>query len=436
MVGISGTKMYAPRTVSAILGPKHTIKRLFSPSVGFQSRMRVKKTLFPWYDVSLGRDDMFEFEQGPIRPPSEAGSLLIRATRNCPWNRCEFCHTYKGQKFQIRAVDEIMQDVQKARDIADEIRATSWRNGHGGEVNDEVIRIIYDPYSRYGESHRSVAYWLYSGGTRAFIQDANSLVMKTEDLVAVLTFLKEKFPQISRITSYARAKILVKKTVGELKALRRAGLSRVHVGLETGYDPLLRYIQKGVTAREHVEAGRRVVESGISLSEYVMPGLGGRRWTQEHAIETARVLNRINPHYIRLRTLCVRPDMPLHEKVQSGEMELLDDDSIVREIRLFIEHLRGIQSHLASDHILNLLEELTGRLPQDKERLLAIIDRYLSLPDSERLIFKVGRRVGHYRILDDLHDVEGRLRIEQAIRQLREQGAGTVEETIKSMMAQ
>ncbi len=378
---------------------------------------------------------MFAFEQGPIRPPSEAGSLLIRATRNCPWNRCEFCHTYKGQKFQIRSVDEINEDIQKVRDIADEIRQISWRHGHGGLINDEVIRIIYDQRSRYGESHRSVAYWLYLGGTRAFIQDANSLVMKTQDLVAVLTFLTEKFPQITRITSYARAKTLAKKTVGELRALHRAGLSRIHVGLETGYNPLLTYIRKGVTAKEHVEAGKKVVESGISLCEYVMPGLGGRKWTHEHAIETARVLNQINPDYVRLRTLYVRSDMGLYQKVQSGEMELLDDDEVVQEIRLFVGHLNGIQSTLMSDHILNLLEEIRGHLPEDKEKLLTIIDRYLSLPPEERLIFTVGRRAGLYRRLDDLKDATNRLRVQQVIQRLGELGSGKVEETIKLMMA-
>jgi len=378
---------------------------------------------------------MFEFEQGPIRPPSEAGSLLIRATRNCPWNRCEFCHTYKGQKFQIRSVDEIKEDIQKARDIADEIRQVSWRHGHGGGVNDEIIRIIFDQRSRYGESHRSVAYWLYFGGTRAFIQDANSLVMKTQDLVAVLTLLKEKFPQITRITTYARSKTLAKKTVGELRDLHRAGLSRIHVGLETGYDSLLAYIRKGVTAREHVEAGKKVMKSGISLCEYVMPGLGGKRWTHQHAVETARVLNQINPDHIRLRTLYVRSDMSLHQKVRSGEMELLDDDEVVQEIRLFIEHLNGIQSTLVSDHILNLLEEVEGHLPEDKEKLLAIIDRYLSLAAEERLIFAVGRRAGLYHRLDDLKDAANRLRVQQAIRRLEELGSGKVEETIKSVMA-
>ncbi len=378
---------------------------------------------------------MFEFEQGPIRPPSEAKSLLIRATRNCPWNRCEFCHTYKGQKFQIRSVDEIKEDIQKARDIADEIGELSWRKGCGGEVNDEVVRTVFDRYSGYSDSYRSVASWLYFGGTQVFIQDANSLQMKTEDLIAVLSYLREKFPTINRITSYARSKSLARKTVKELKALYNAGLSRIHVGLETGYDPLLTYIRKGVTEKEHVEAGKKVVKSGISLSEYVMPGLGGKKWTREHAIETAKVLNQINPHYIRLRTLYVRSDMALYHKVQSGEMEVLGDDDVVHEIRLFIEHLNGIQSYLASDHILNLLEEVEGQFPHDKDKLLAVIDRYTSLPAEERLIFKVGRRAGLYRRLDDLRDEGTRVRVGQAISRLNEKGSGNVEETLKSMMA-
>jgi hypothetical protein len=378
---------------------------------------------------------MVEFEQGPIRPPSEARSLLIRATRNCPWNRCEFCHTYKGQKFGIRSVDEIKQDIRKASEIADEIRELAWRHGYGGDVNDEVLRTLYAQPSRYGESYRSVAFWLYWGGTQAFLQDADSLIMKTDDLVAVLTFLKETFPQISRVTSYSRSKTLATKTVEELRALHKAGLSRIHVGLETGYDPLLAYIRKGVTAKEHQEGGKKAVASGISLCEYVMPGLGGKRWSRDHAIETAQVLTQINPHYIRLRTLYVRSDMILHQKVQSGEMKLLSDDEVVREIRLFVEHLDGIQSYLVSDHILNLLEELEGRFPQDKGRLLAIIERYLSLPAETRLIFLVGRRIGLYHNLDDLQDLKCRLKVEEAVSRLAEMGSGKVEDTLKSMMA-
>jgi histone acetyltransferase (RNA polymerase elongator complex component) len=142
--------------------------------------------------------------------------------------------------------------------------------------------------------------------------------------------------------------------------------------METGYDPLLQYMKKGVTAKEQVQAGKMVVQSGISLSEYVMPGLGGKRWSREHATETARVLNEINPDFIRLRSLYVRRNMPPYSKVESGAFVRLSDDEVASEIKLFISNLNGIQSTVVSDHILNLLEEVQGKLPEDRERILRI----------------------------------------------------------------
>jgi radical SAM superfamily enzyme YgiQ (UPF0313 family) len=212
---------------------------------------------------------------------------------------------------------------------------------------------------------------------------------------------------------------LSKKTVEELKELRKAGLSRIHIGMETGYDPLLQFMKKGVTAEEQVRGGRNVVESGISLSEYVMPGLGGERWWREHAVETAKVLNQINPDYIRFRTLYVRPNMPLYEKVEKGEFVRPSDDQIVAEIRLFLETLDGIRSTVVSDHILNLLEEVQGKLPEEKGKMLAVIDRYQAWPPEERLRFRVGRRLGYLRNLDDLEDPALSSRIDQIIQEVR-----------------
>ncbi len=217
-------------------------------------------------------DDFLEI--GPIRPPSEAQSLLIRVTRNCPWNKCEFCHTYKGEVFSLRAVEEIKKDIDRLKAIVDEIQTLSWSLGYAGEINPYVLQAIFRRRGSYHHAYQSVVNWLYFGGTQVFLQDANSLILKTGDLVTVLKYLKEKLPAIQRITSYARSKTIAKKTVAELKELRAAGLSRIHIGLESGYDPLLVYMKKGVTAKEHIQAGRKVVESGISLSEYVMPGFG------------------------------------------------------------------------------------------------------------------------------------------------------------------
>ena len=358
------------------------------------------------------------FEMGPIRPPSEAQSLLIRVTRNCPWNKCEFCHTYKGEKFSFRSVEEIKKDIDRVKEIVDEIRRASWSMGFAGSLDQGVLRAIFSRSARYGQTFQSVAGWLYFEGNQVFLQDANSLILKTVDLIEILKYLKEKLPSIQRITSYARAKTLAKKSLEEMKELHQAGLSRIHIGLETGYDPLLEYMKKGVTAREHIQAGRNVMESGISLSEYVMPGLGGQRWWREHAGETAKVLNQIDPHFIRLRTLYVRKDMPLYEKVKTAEFIRPSDDEIVSEIRLFIETLDGIHSTVASDHVLNLLEEVQGKLPEEKEKMIGVIDHYLSLPAEERLHYRVGRRTGYYRSLDDPEDLDLRRQVGRIIDQV------------------
>jgi len=376
----------------------------------------------------------FSFEQGPIRPPSEAKSLLIRATRNCPWNRCAFCHTYRGTKFGLRSVDEIKKDIREARDIADRIREVSWRYGEGGKVTEPILRAICGNDGVFNDSSRSVAAWLYFGGESVFIQDANSIIMKTDDLVEVLTFIMEKFPDVKRITSYCRSNTASRKSVEEFKRLHDAGLNRIHVGLETGYDPLLKFIKKGVTAAEHIEGGKRIRESGISLSEYVMPGLGGDRWSREHAEETARVLNQINPHFIRLRSLHVVSGTDLYEMMEKGEFEPTGDEDTLREIRLFIENLDGIESAIVSDHILNLLEELEGTLPGDKERLIAIIDGYFSLSEDERLVYRLGRRKGIYRSLGDLSDTGVYLRLKSIVDQYRIKDHGRMDRELYKIM--
>ncbi len=346
-------------------------------------------------------DREFSFEQGPIRPPNEAKSLLLRVTRNCPWNQCLFCPVYKKSKFSLRTVEEIKEDIQTAKDTADEIKALSWKLGFSGEVNDQVISAIFNS-PNYSNAYRSIAIWLYYGTGACFLQDADNLVMKTKDLVEVLGFLREKFPQITRVTTYSRSRTIVRKSVESLKAIREAGLDRVHVGLESGYDPLLKLMKKGVTGAQHVEAGRKVLDAGMELSEYVMPGLGGQALWREHATATAKVLNQINPHFIRLRSLRVPDRVPLSAKLKSGEFEMQTDDMLAEEVKLFIETLDGITSMVTSDHIMNLLEEVTGKLPEDKEEMLEVIRKYQELPDSERLIYRVGRRGGAYRSTDDL----------------------------------
>ena len=375
------------------------------------------------------------FEQGPIRPPSEAQSLLLRLTRNCPWNRCEFCHTYKGQKFSLRTVEEVKKDIDTVSEIALELKALSWRVGEGGEITANLVRFVLQNPREYPDTFRSIVLWLYVGGKNVFLQDANSLVLKTDHVVEVLTYLRKKFPFVERITTYARSKTLSKKSVDELRSLHRAGLSRIHIGLETGYDPLLEVIQKGVTAEEHIIAGRKVKDSGISLSEYVVLGLGGKKMWREHAIETARVLSQINPDFIRVRTLKVLKTMPLYEKIARGEFVLMSDEEVVLEEKLLIEHLNGINSRFVSDHILNLLEEVEGKLPEGKEKMLAVIDQYLALSAEEKENFRLGRRAGIYRFLSDLQNPELHNEVEKAIKRIKDETPGGIEAVISELMS-
>ncbi len=344
---------------------------------------------------------------GPIRPPSEGRdhSLLIRATRNCPWNRCRFCPVYKGRKFEYRSMAEVKEDIDVARAVAGELKSASWRLGLGGRIDRTVLGAIVNgnPELYGGDSPDpagvelcagslvNVANWLASGGRTAFLQDADSLIMRVPELLEVLKHLKGSFSSIERITSYARAKTASRRSVAELKELHDAGLSRLHVGLESGSDKVLQYMEKGVTAEEHIRGGRAVVEAGISLSEYVMPGLGGKKWSESHALESARVLNAIGPDFIRLRSLGVRKNTPLHEQMGSADFQILDEDEMVSEIGLLVENL-DCRSYLASDQMSNLLWEVEGQLPDDKEAMLDTISRYLSKAPMERLRFCLERR--------------------------------------------
>jgi radical SAM superfamily enzyme YgiQ (UPF0313 family) len=340
------------------------------------------------------------FELGPIRPPSEAFSLLIRVTRNCPWNRCKFCPIYKGDKFQLRSVAEVKQDISTAKVIADNIKELAWKSGRGDSLREVATMVSNNPPN---DAYRNVALWLYAGGKHAFLQDANTLIMKTPDLAEVIKYLKETFPGISRITSYSRSKTAARKSLEELILLREAGLSRIHVGLESGYDPVLQFMDKGVTAADHIIGGKNVVASGISLCEYIMLGVGGRKMWREHATETARVLNQINPDFIRFRTLTIQPRMLLYNNVVSGDFIRETDEEIIEEEKLLIESLE-CHAQIVSDHIINLLQEVEGKLPEDKERMLAVIRRFQALPPGERAHFKLGRRLGIYNRLDDLDE--------------------------------
>jgi len=375
------------------------------------------------------------FEQGPIRPPNEARSLLLRFTRNCPWNQCLFCPVYKTRKFSLRTVDEIKHDIKAAKKITDDIKALSWKLGHNGTVNDAVISSLFNQPGT-STNYKSIAAWLYYKTDACFLQDADNLIMKTKDLVEVLTFLKEQFPDIKRITTYSRSRTVIRKSVDALKQIRQAGLDRVHIGLETGYDALLKLMKKGVTAAQHIEAGKKLLQAGMQVSEYVMPGLGGQEMWREHAVETAKVLNQINPHFIRLRSLRVPEHIPLYEKLEDGSFTEQTDDMLAEEIELFIKTLEGITSTVTSDHIMNLLEEVSGQFPDDKEKMLRVIQAYQALSESDRLIYRAGRRGGAYRSTADLkHDPATYQKIKNLIQEVQQkEGPQGVEKMLTEMV--
>ena len=300
------------------------------------------------------------FEQGVIRPPSEAGSLLLRVTRNCPWNRCLFCPAYKGTTFSRRSVAEIKKDI------------------------DEMVRY-------YGRNGAQI--------TTAFFQDADSLLLPTEDLLEILKYLKGAFPSLTRVTSYARAKSLKRKSVESLKALKSAGLTRIHTGLESGSPKVLKLIQKGESPDEMIDGGRRVMAAEIELSEYIMPGVGGRDLSLENAHGTAQVLNRIRPDFIRVRTFALPPSSPMEAMAREGRFMPMDDLEIVSEIRELLRHLDEMPSHFrCADFSLNLLMHVDGYLDRDRSRMLEDLDSFLALPESDQKAYVLLQRSGHYGV--------------------------------------
>jgi radical SAM superfamily enzyme len=262
--------------------------------------------------------------------------------------------------------------------------------------------------------------------------------MKTKDLVEVISFLKKTFPEMTRVTTYSRSRTIVRKSVESLKAIQEAGLDRIHVGLETGYDPLLKFMKKGVTGAQHIEAGQKVLKAGMELSEYIMPGLGGQEMWKEHAIETAKVLNEINPHFIRIRSLRVPDRIPLARNRKDGSFTMQTDDMVAEELRVLVENLHGITSMVTSDHIMNLLEEVTGKLPEDKQKMLDVIRKYQNLTDYERIIYRIGRRGGAYHSTDDLErDAVTRQKIEKLLQEIMaEKGAEGIDPFISELVDQ
>jgi len=283
------------------------------------------------------------YYEGPIyRPPSEADSLLVQATVGCPHNKCSFCMTYKkGPRFRVRPTAEIIADLEEAR---------AELGGH--------VRTL-------------------------FLPAGDSLAMPTGDLASVCAAARELWPRLERITVYASARSILAHGAEGLKTLRAAGLSRLHLGLESGHDPTLALVKKGVTSAEQEQAGRLALAAGLELSLYVVLGLAGPEDSLAHAQATASLVNRINQAgevMLRLRTLLPKVGTLLLHQIDKGRFTLCTPHQVLAEADELIAGLGG-PLILHSDHYTNYLN-LHGRLPQDTGRLRAEIARARALPRS------------------------------------------------------
>ena len=347
------------------------------------------------------------FEQGPIRPPSESDSLLVRVTRGCPWNRCTFRGLYKEESFSRRPVADVLKDIDLIRGFLERL------SGNDAAPAAPLLPAAGD--WRGQVALQAARHWLHHGCRSVFLQDSNSLIVSPEDLVIILRHLRAAFPTIARITSYARSQTVARISDHDLGRLAAAGLSRLHIGLESGADRVLTRVRKGADKAAHILAGRKVKRAGIELSEYVMPGLGGRELSREHALESADALNQINPDFIRLRTLTVPDSIDLARDRDQGLFTPMGDREIAEELLLFVRSLDGIDSRVQSDHILNLFEEIEGRLPEDRERMAMVIERFLAMAPGEQVLYQIGRRTGVFRRLDDCNEPVRRRHAQQYV---------------------
>ena len=329
------------------------------------------------------------FELGPIRPVDEHDSLLIRTTRSCPWNKCEFCVNYKDMPFSIRSLKDIKADIIAA--------------------------------AEYYQDHRFES---------CFLQDGDSFSMATKDLLEILQLLKQHLPSVKRVSSYGRARSMIRKSRQEMNELSAAGLNTLYCGMESGSDTVLENINKGITSEDLIKSSSMAKEAGMMISEFIILGLGGTDYWQEHAVETANVLNAIDPDFIRVLTIGVKHGSGLEKQLQDGSYRLQTEKNLIEEQRLLIEHLDGITSYYKNHHGVDLLMEARGRLPEDKEKLLGIMDRYLNLSEEMRINYTMGKRLGYYSKLDDLDNKSLRDQTDRQVREITTQNPDCSLDTI------
>ncbi|MDD3705151.1 MAG: radical SAM protein [Clostridiaceae bacterium] len=274
------------------------------------------------------------YDEPLYRPPSEAYSLIIQVTIGCSHNKCSFCGMYKSKKFRIRSKSDIFRDLEEMA-------------------------------ARYNKVRR------------IFLADGDALVLKTQDLKDILLKIKELFPYCERVGIYATPNDILRKSPEELKSLNEYGIGIVYLGIESGSDKILKGISKGADSKDMIEAGKRIVNSGIKLSVTLISGLGGKDGREEHARESAKVINEINPDYLGLLTLIIEPGTRMYDLVQEGTFKLLSTEEVALETQMLIQNLELRNCVFRSNHASNYFS-LEGTLPHDKSKLLKQLDVVLN----------------------------------------------------------
>ncbi|MGI5911211.1 MAG: radical SAM protein [Syntrophomonadaceae bacterium] len=282
------------------------------------------------------------YEGNIYRPPSEARSYILQCTIGCSHNRCTFCGMYKDKKYRIRALHEIVADISMAKQYYHDIE-------------------------------------------KVFLADGDALGMNTNDLLVILQELRKTFPSLNHIGIYASPKSILNKNMNELLALNKAGLTIAYLGIETGDPILLQEIRKGVNYEQMVEAGHKIRKAGILLSATIVLGLAGRTAKAvDHAINTARICNDINPDYLGALTLMIERNTELYRKVKNKEFQLPEPFEILEELRIIIKNLYVNGTEFRSNHASNYLP-IKGRFPEDKEKILRLINSIIENNDSRYL---------------------------------------------------
>lgn len=274
------------------------------------------------------------------RPPSEAYSLIFQVTLGCSHNRCAFCSMYRQKKFRIRPWEELRADILEA-----------------------VISYRRTP--------------------RIFLADGDALVIDTDYMIRILGFLYEQFPSLERVTAYANPSNLLEKSAEDLQRIQKAGLQMLYFGIETGDDELLVRIKKGATAHELITSAKKAIDAGFILSATIILGLAGKKGSERHAIETARVCSAINPQYLSALTLMLEDNNRYFSRCLGKDWEMMNKVEILNELRTMVEHFHLDNCIFRSNHASNYLP-IKATLNQDKGKLLQEIDNALKNPAQLR----------------------------------------------------